>query len=129
VANEVHGSKAQLKLAAAIVAGGNNLSVSESFDTAEVTAFADAAKRYIAGLADGTFQFDASWQPANITALIALKAIVTTFELAPAGPATGNEKLTGSCIMTSLQRTSSTGDKVGISAQFQITGGVTQGTY
>lgn len=130
MAGEKHGSNAELQIADSgdvltIVDGGTSSSLDEAIDTAEVTAFADGSKRYIAGLEDATISFEASKTDSNITLLRAIKGAVKSFEYYPAGNVSGEEKLAGSLIITSISRSADLTDTVKISIEAQITGGVT----
>jgi hypothetical protein len=52
-----------------------------------------------------------------------------SFEYGPEGSASGRIKYTGECICTSYEPGSPVGDVVTYSAEYQITGPVTRGTY
>lgn len=130
MAGEVHGSKAELKIKNAasvltVIDGGTSASLEEAFETAEVSAFLDTSKRYIAGLADATLSFEASSTTGNAATLRGIKGLVRDFEYYPAGNVSGEEKLSGQLLITSLSRSSDLSDAVKISAEFQVTGGVT----
>lgn len=99
-------------------------------DTAEVTTFGDSSKEYVVGLKDATISISGSW---DATADAVLAAIVGgaagSFQYGPAGSTATNIKYTGECICTSYQVNAPVGDKVTFSAEFQVTGNVTRGTY
>lgn len=130
MSGEKHGSLAVLKVANSgdvitVIDGGSSASLEEAIDTAETTSFGDTAKRYIAGLEDATLSFEGSWTPTNVALVRGIKRQVKAFEYYPAGEGSGNEKLTGDLIITSIGRESTTDDKVSLSVEFQVTGGVT----
>lgn len=108
-------------------------------DTAEVSTLGSSAKSYIAGLTNATLSVSGYFDPAaaasdpaasgSHTVLSGLPGVVTAFELAPQGTATSSPKITGSAIMTKYNPTVDLGGAVGFSADFQVSGAVTYGTY
>ena len=52
-----------------------------------------------------------------------------SFEYGPEGSASGRIKYTGECIMTSYEVSAAVGDAVQASADFQVTGAITRGTW
>jgi len=101
----------------------------------EVTAFGDEGARWIAGLVNATFSAGGSWDNTESTGLHAVLAGVyrsetpISFEYGPAGNASGAVKLTGECWVTSYTVDASVADKVPWSAEFQVDGVVTIGTF
>jgi hypothetical protein len=98
-------------------------------DTAEVTTFGDASKEYIGGLKDATISISGSWDATADGVLAGIIGLTGSFQYGPAGTTGGNIKYTGECICTSYNVTAPVGDKVSFSAEFQVTGDVTRGTY
>jgi hypothetical protein len=98
-------------------------------DTAEVTTFGDSSKEYIAGLKDATISISGSWDATADGVLAAIVGVAGSFEYGPAGSAGGSIKFTGEAICTGYTVTAPVGDKVSFSAEFQVTGAVTRGTY
>ena len=98
-------------------------------DTAEVTTFGDASKEYIGGLKDATISISGSWDATADGILAGIIGLAGSFEYGPAGSTGGNIKYTGEAICTSYNVTAPVGDKVSFSAEFQVTGDVTRGTY
>ena len=98
-------------------------------DTAEVTTFGDASKEYIGGLKDATISISGSWDATADGVLAGIVGLAGSFQYGPAGTTGGNIKYTGECICTSYNVTAPVGDKVSFSAEFQVTGDVTRGTY
>ena len=99
-------------------------------DTAEVTAFGDDDKEFIAGLRDGNFSLSGHW---DVTADAAL---IGTFDggtvviiYGPEGNAGGSVEYTATCIVTSYSQSSPVGDKVSWSADFQRTGALARSTF
>lgn len=103
----------------------------QSVETAETTTFGDSNKDYIVGLKDSTISFSGKWDSAldAILAPILGQAASVSFQYGPAGSTVTNIKYTGECFLTSYQVTGSVGDVVTFSAEAQVTGAVTRGTY
>lgn len=98
-------------------------------DTAEVTTFGDASKEYIAGLKDATISISGSWDATADAVLAGIIGLAGSFQYGPAGTTLTNIKYTGEAICTSYTVNAPVGDKVTFSAEFQVTGAVTRGTY
>jgi hypothetical protein len=103
----------------------------QTVETAETTTFGDSNKDYIVGLKDSTISFSGKWDSAldAILAPILGQAASVSFQYGPAGSTVTNVKYTGECFLTSYQVTGSVGDVVTFSAEAQVTGAVTRGTY
>ena len=100
----------------------------QTIDTAETTAFGSSNKSYIVGLKDTTISvrnFDATVDGY----LSGTEPASRSFIYGPAGPTGGNVKYTGEAIMTSYSLSNPVGDVVTFTADFQVTGAVTRGTY
>ena len=111
----------------------NDLSLSRSIESAETTTFGvtGSAKTFIVGLTDANFSisglFDATAD--GTLAGVLGQAATLSFEYGPAGNTGGFVKYTGECIMTSYDVSASVGDAVQASADFQVTGAITRGTW
>lgn len=112
----------------------DDASASQERDTAETTAFGDGDRTYIAGLRDGTisvsghFDNDADSVHQVLTALLNQDA-PTAFEYGPQGSATDDPKASGDCLLTSYEVSGEVSGKVSVSAEFQISGGITWSTF
>ena len=108
-----------------------DVSFPQSVDTAETSAFGSSAKSYIVGLTDSTLSisgnFDATVD-AHLAAIVG-KADSVSFEYGPEGSTAGFVKYTGEALMTSYEKSGAIGDVVTYSAEFQVTGAITRGTY
>jgi hypothetical protein len=108
-----------------------DVSFPRSVDTAETSAFGDSAKTYIVGLSDATVSvsgnFDATVD-AHLAGVLG-QAATLSFEYGPEGSTSPQVKYTGECILTSYEKSGAIGDVVTYSAEFQVTGAVTRGTY
>lgn len=112
----------------------NETSSSYSRETAETTAFGNDNKSYIAGLRDGTISVSGHFDAATDKVHAVLSALATndtaqSFEFGPDGSTSGDTKISGSCFLTTYDVSSTVSDKVSVSAEFQVTGGLTYGTF
>ena len=110
-----------------------DFSLSRSIETAETTTFgvAGSAKTYIVGLSDATFSISGLFDSAADTTLAGVLGFATPldFEYGPAGLTAGLVKYSGTCIMTGYNISASVGDAVQATADFQVTGVITRGTW
>lgn len=108
-----------------------DVSFPQSVDTAETSAFGSSAKTYVVGLTDASISvsgmFDATVD-AHLNGILAQAATVS-FEYGPEGSTSGFVKYTGEAILTSYEKSGAIGDMVSFSAEFQVSGAVTRGTY
>jgi hypothetical protein len=111
----------------------NDVSLSRSIETAETTTFgvAGSAKTYIVGLSDATFSISGLFDSAADATLAGVLGFATPldFEYGPAGSTAGLIKYSGTCIMTGYNISASVGDAVQATADFQVTGVITRGTW
>jgi hypothetical protein len=111
----------------------NDVGFPRNIDTAETTTFgvSGSSKTYIVGLNDASISinglFDATAD--GYLAGVLGQSATLSFEYGPAGSTAGNVKYTGECIMTSYEVSAAVGDAVQATAQFQVTGAVTRGTW
>lgn len=128
----IHGkSAAVLFQATDLSAFLNSWDTTLTADTAEVTCFGSGSKAYVAGGKDATISlsgfFDGAASAVDevLAAAIAGTKVIT---LAEAGVGTiGNRALVGQAIHTSYQVSAPVGDAVTISAEAQVTGGMSSG--
>lgn len=109
----------------------NNVSFPRSVETGETTSFGNSAKTYIVGLSDSTISVDGTWDAtvdAHLAAVLGQDASLS-FEYGPEGSGSGSVKFTGECYLTSYETSSPVADVVKFTAEFQVTGTVTRGTY
>ena len=108
-----------------------DVSFPQSVDTAETSTFGSSAKSYVVGLTDSTISisgnFDATVD-AHLAGILGQAASVS-FEYGPEGSTSTYVKYTGECYLTSYEKSGAIGDVVTYSAEFQVTGAVTRGTY
>lgn len=110
----------------------DNISFPRSVDTAETSTMGNSSKTYIEGMTDSTISISGKWDGTATTGpddvLEGLTGSVT-FEYGPDGDTATHVKYTGNCIKTAYNVTSPIGDVVAFTAEFQVTGDITRGTY
>jgi hypothetical protein len=103
----------------------------QTVDTAETSTFGSSAKSYVVGLTDSSLSisgnFDATVD-AHLAGVLG-QAASLSFEYGPEGSTAGMVKYTGEALMTSYEKSGAIGDVVSYSAEFQVTGAITRGTY
>jgi Phage tail tube protein len=109
----------------------NEASMPRDIETAETTAFGSSAKSYITGLTDATISisgmFDATAD--GYLAGVVGQSATLSFEYGPLGSTASMIKYSGECILTSYELSSPVGDVVTFSADLQVTGAITRGTW
>ena len=106
-----------------------DVSFPQTLDTAETTAFGSSNKSYIVGLKDTTISVTGLWDATVDGYLSGTEPASRSFIFGPAGSTGGNVKYTGEAIMTNYSQGNPVGDVVTFTADFQVTGAVTRGTY
>lgn len=105
-----------------------DVAVSRTADVAEVSAFSNSSKAYVAGLKDATITVSGSFDATVDGYLSGILGSEGSFEFYPIGTTGGNPKSSGECILTSYDRTPDVGGAVSFTASFQVSGDVTEGT-
>ena len=105
-----------------------DVAISRTADVAEVSAFSNSSKAYVAGLKDATITVSGSFDATVDGYLSGILGVEGSFEFYPIGTTGGNPKSSGECIMTSYDRTPDVGGAVSFTASFQVSGDVTEGT-
>ena len=106
-----------------------DVSFPQTIDTAETTAFGSSNKSYIVGLKDTTISVSGIWDATVDGYLSGTEPASRSFIFGPAGSTGGNVKYTGEAIITNYSQSNPVGDVVTFSADFEVTGAVTRGTY
>jgi len=108
----------------------SSVSFPREVDATETTSFGSNQRTYIVGLANSTVSvegyFDSTFD-GYLAGIVG--AVAGTIEYGPMGSTVSNIKYTAEAILTSYELSSGVGDAVTFSAEFQITGAVTRGTY
>lgn len=105
-----------------------DVAVSRTADVAEVSAFSNSSKAYVAGLKDATITISGSFDATVDGYLSGILGVEGSFEFYPIGTTGGNPKASGEAICTSYDRTPDVGGAVTFTASFQVSGDVTEGT-
>jgi len=105
-----------------------DVAVSRTADVAEVSAFSNSSKAYVAGLKDATITISGSFDATVDGYLSGIIGSEGSFEFYPIGTTGGNPKSSGEAICTSYDRTPDVGGAVSFTASFQVSGDVTEGT-
>jgi hypothetical protein len=103
----------------------------ESFD---VTTFQSANKEYLVGFSDGKISFSGFYDGTLIAHLMGLittsgSGASRSFQWGPEGSTTGLPKFTGEGFLTSFKPSSKVNEPNKFTAELQITGAITVGTY
>ena len=108
----------------------NSVDFPEVTETADTTAFGSSSRSFIVGLESATISISVLWD-ATVDGYIkgGTEPASRSFIYGPAGSTGGNVKYTGEAILTNYSISSPVGDVVTYSADLQVTGAVTRGTY
>lgn len=111
----------------------NDVGFPRNIDTAETTTFgvSGSSKTYIVGLNDATISISGLFDSVadGYLAGVLGQSATLSFEYGPAGSTGGLIKYSGESIMTSYEVSAAVGDAVQATAQFQVTGAITRGTW
>ena len=114
----------------------DSLSMPQNVDMLDVSALGTAAKAFIAGLSDGdTISASGPYDVTIYTQLTGLKAAQAagtashSFMWGPGGSVASEAKVTGECLLASLELSTSASGRVEWSASLQVTGAVTNSTF
>jgi predicted secreted protein len=114
----------------------DEISMPRSVETGETTTFSNNAKTYITGLSDATISLGGKFDSTAdahfagvLSALLAGTIDSVSFEYGKEGSASGRIKYSGEAILTSYEVSSPVADVVTFSAELQVTGAITRGTW
>jgi hypothetical protein len=114
----------------------DEVSMPEELDLVETTTFGATSKTYLVGFADGKISISGNWDRTFDVQMAALKAAFragtitsASFEYGPEGASTGDKRYSGEVVLVNYEKNSAVKDQVKFSAEFQITGAVTDGNY
>jgi hypothetical protein len=114
----------------------DEVSMPEELELVETTTFGSTSKTYLVGFADGQISISGNWDRTLAGYLGELKEAFrdgtvnsVTFQYAPEGNSTGDHYYTGEVVLVNYEKNSAVKDQVKFSAEFQITGPVTETTY
>lgn len=109
----------------------NSVTFPREAEVLETTSFGSSDRTYIVGFKNGTISIEGSFDATYdgyLAGILGQDATVS-FEYGPEGSTSTYTKYTGEAILTSYETTAGVGDVVAFSAEFQISGAVTRGTY
>lgn len=108
----------------------NNVDFPRDVNADEITTFGNDDRVYLTGLRGATISITGFWD-ATLDGILApnLGAGERTVQYGPAGTGGGSIQYQAECILTNYTQTSPVDGPAGFSADFQITGAVTRGTY
>ena len=109
----------------------NSVSFPREIETLETTSFGSSNRSYVVGFQDATISIEGSFDAtvdAHLAGILGQEASVS-IEYGPEGSTAGQVKYTAEAFMTSYESSAGVGDIVTFSAEFQITGAITRGTY
>ena len=109
----------------------NSVTMPRSIETLETTSFGSSSKSYVVGFSDSTISVEGSFDATFDGYLSGLVGFETAsaFVYGPEGTTAGQVKYTGTAFLTSYEVSGGVGDIVSFSAEFQVTGAITRGTY
>lgn len=112
-----------------------DVSIDRSAEMAETTTMGAEAKTYISGLTDATIsvtgRYDSTTSTGpdeNFNTWLGEEA-ASSFEFGPEGSTNGKVKYSGSAFVTAYNVSAPVGDVVAFTAELQVTGAITRGTY
>ena len=109
----------------------NSVTFPREVETLETTSFGSNNRSYVVGFTDATISIEGSFDATvdtHLAAILGQEASVS-FEYGPEGTTSTFTKYTGECFMTSYETSAGVGDIVAFSAEFQVTGAITRGTF
>ena len=108
-----------------------SVTMPRSIETLETTSFGSTSKSYVVGFSDTKISVEGSFDATVDGYLSGLVGndTASAFVYGPEGSTAGNTKYTGTAFLTSYEVKGGVGDIVSYTAQFQVTGAVTRGTY
>jgi hypothetical protein len=109
----------------------NSVTFPREIETLETTSFGSSTRSYVVGFSDATISIEGSFDAtvdAHLAGILGQEASVS-FEYGPEGTTNGLVKYTGEALMTSYETSAGVGDIVTYSAEFQVTGAITRGTF
>ena len=113
----------------------DSVSIDRSAEMAETTTLGAEAKTYISGLTDATISVTGKYDSTtstgpdvNFEAWLGEEA-ASAFEFGPEGSASTKIRYHGNAFCTAYNISAPVGDVVAFTAEFQVTGAITRGTY
>ena len=109
----------------------NNVSMPREIETVETTSFGSSYRTYVVGFQNATISIEGTWDAtvdAHLAGILGQDATVS-FEYGPEGSTAGYVKYTGEAYVTSYETSGAVGEVVTFSAELQVSGAITRGSY
>lgn len=109
----------------------NNVSMPREVETVETTSFGSSYRTYVVGFQNATISIEGTFDAtvdAHLAGILGQDATVS-FEYGPEGSTAGMVKYTGEAYATSYETSGAVGEVVTFTAEFQVSGAITRGTY
>lgn len=109
----------------------NNVGFPRETEILETTSFGSGYRTYVVGFQNATISIEGSWDAtvdAHLSGVLGQDATLS-FEYGPEGSTAGSIKYTGEAYLTSYETSGAVGEIVSFSAELQVSGAVTRGTY
>lgn len=109
----------------------NNVSFPREVETVETTSFGSSSRTYVVGFQNATISIEGTWDATvdgYLAGILGQDATVS-FEYGPEGSTTGYIKFSGEAYCTSYETSGAVGEVVTFSAEFQVSGAITRGTW
>jgi hypothetical protein len=109
----------------------NNVDFPRETEILETTSFGSGYRTYVVGFQNATVSIEGTWDAtvdAHLAGVLGQDATLS-FEYGPEGSTTGAIKYTGEAYLTKYDTKGAVGEVVSFSAELQVSGAVTRGTY
>ena len=109
----------------------NNVSMPREIETVETTSFGSSYRTYVVGFQNATISIEGTWDAtvdAHLAGILGQDATVS-FEYGPEGSTSTYIKYSGEAYVTSYETSGAVGEVVTFSAELQVSGAITRGTY
>ena len=100
-------------------------------ETVETTSFGSSYRTYVVGFQNATISIEGTWDAtvdAHLAGILGQDATVS-FEYGPEGSTSTYVKYTGEAYVTSYETSGAVGEVVTFSAELQVSGAITRGSY
>jgi len=109
----------------------NNVSFPREVETVETTSFGSSYRTYVVGFQNATISIEGTWDATvdgYLAGILGQDATVS-FEYGPEGSTAGYVKFSGEAYCTSYETSGAVGEVVTFTAEFQVSGAITRGTW
>ena len=109
----------------------NSVTFPREAETLETTSFGSSSRSYVVGFQNATISVEGSFDATvdgYLAGVLGQEASLS-FEYGPEGSTSTYTKFSGECYLTSYEVKGGVGDIVSYTAEFQVTGAITRGTW